>query len=146
MNGKVKLFYVSDVAYLPPYRIPARCRHSDILKMILINCRDLSFNTHYSHIKAHQDDHKSFQTLSRKAQLNCICDNAAKFRIMADGRDRPEHGKLFPLETVGIFIRGEKMTTDTGGSIRYWAHFQLAQEYYHSHNILSHEQFDAIDW
>ncbi len=70
---------LNRVSYLPPYRIPSRCRHSDILKTILINCRDLSFNTHYSHIKAHQDDQQSFQNLSRKAQLNCICDHAAKF-------------------------------------------------------------------
>jgi hypothetical protein len=137
---------LNRVAYLPPYRIPARCRHSVILKMILLNCRDLSFNTHYSHVKAHQDEQKSFQNLSRKAQLNCICNNAAKFRIMADGREKPEQGKLFPLETVGIFVGGEKMTTDTGGSIRYWAHFQLAREYYHDHHIPSHEQFDANDW
>ena len=28
---------------LPPYRIPTRCRHSDILKTILVNYGDLSF-------------------------------------------------------------------------------------------------------
>jgi hypothetical protein len=123
-----------------------QCRHSNILKTILINCRDLSFNTHYSHIKAHQDDQQSFQNLSRKAQLNCICDHAAKFRIAADGIKKPEQSRLFPLESVGVFVHGEKMTSDMGGSIRYWAHYQLAREYYHKHNILSHEQFDVIDW
>jgi hypothetical protein len=44
------------VTYLPLYQIPSRCRHSDILKAILVNCRDLTFTTYYSHIKAHQDD------------------------------------------------------------------------------------------
>ncbi len=38
------------------------------------------------------------------------------------------------------------MTSDTGGSIRYWAHHQLARNYYQTENILSHKQFDAIDW
>jgi hypothetical protein len=57
---------------------------------------------------------------------------------------RPE--ELFPLETVGVYVRGEKMTSDTGESIRYWAHHQLARNYYQEQNILSHEQFDAIDW
>jgi hypothetical protein len=137
---------LNRVSYLPPYRIPSQCRHSDILKTILINCRDLSFNTHYSHIKAHQDDQQSFQNLSRKVQLNCICDHAAKFRIAADGIKKPEQSRLFPLESVGVFVHGEKMTSDMGGSIRYWAHYQLAQECYHEHNILSHEQFDVIDW
>ena len=84
LKGEVEI--VSDclgalnrVTYLPPYRIPSRCRHSDILKNILVHCRDLSFATTYSHIKAYQDDHTSFKNLDRKAQLNCICDHAAKF-------------------------------------------------------------------
>jgi hypothetical protein len=66
------------VTYLPPYRIPSRCRHLDILKTILVHCRSLLFTTYYSHIKAHQDDWVLFSNLSRKAQLNCICDHAAK--------------------------------------------------------------------
>jgi hypothetical protein len=133
------------VSYLPPHRIPLRCWHSDILKTILVNCRDLSFTTYYSHIKVHQDDQTSFQNLSRKAQLNCICNHAAKFHIAMDGTERPESEKMFPLEPVGVFVQGEKMTSDTGGHIRYWAHHQLAWAYYHEHNLLSHKQFNAID-
>jgi hypothetical protein len=136
---------LNRVSFLPPYRIPSRCRHSDILKNILVHCRDLSFATRYSHIKAHQDDHTSFKNLDRKAQLNCICDHAAKFRIATDRQHQPAPGTLFPLETVGVYVRGEKMTSDTGGSIRYWAHHQLARNYYQEHKILSHDQFDAID-
>ncbi len=151
LKGSVEI--VSDclgaldrVSHLPPHRIPSRCRHSNILKTILVNCRDLSFTTYYSHIKAHQDNQMSFQNLSRKAQLNCICNHAVKFYIATDGTKRPESGKMFPLEPVGVFIQGEKMTSDTGGHIHYWAHYQLAQAHYHEHNLLSHKQFDAIDW
>jgi hypothetical protein len=133
------------VSYLPPHRIPSRCQHTNILKTILVNCRDLSFTTYYPHIKAHQDDHTSFQNLSRKAQLNCICNHAEKFCIATDGTKQPESEKMFPLKPMGVFIQGEKMTSDTGGHIRYWAHHQLALAYYHEHNLLSH-QFDAIDW
>ncbi len=61
------------VTDLPPYRIPSRCKHSAILKNILVNCRSLSFTTYYSHVKAHQDELVSFANLSQKAQLNCIC-------------------------------------------------------------------------
>jgi hypothetical protein len=57
------------VTDLPSYRIPARCKHSDILKNILVNCRGLSFTTYYSHVKVHQDDSVSFANLSRK--LGC---------------------------------------------------------------------------
>jgi hypothetical protein len=112
LKGKVEI--VSDclgalnrVTYLPPYRIPSRCRHSDILKNILVHCKDLSFATTYSHIKAHQDDHTSFKNLDRKAQLNCICDHAAKFRIATDGQDQSTPGRLFPLEAVGVCSRRE---------------------------------------
>jgi hypothetical protein len=83
LSGSVEI--VSDclgalkrVTFLPLHRIPSRCRHLDILKTILVHCCELSFTTYYSHIKAHQDDNASFKKLSRKAQLNCICNHAAK--------------------------------------------------------------------
>ncbi len=83
LSGSVEI--VSDclgalkrVTFLPLYRIPLWCRHSNILKTILAHCCGLSFTTYYLHIKAHQDDNASFNKLSRKAQLNCICDHAAK--------------------------------------------------------------------
>ena len=121
LKGRVEI--VSDclgalnrVSYLPPYRIPSRCRHSDILKNIIVHCRDLSFATYYTHIKAHQDDHTSFQNLDKKAQLNCICDHAAKFRIATDGQDRPAPGELFPLKTVGVYVQGGSPT----GESRRW--------------------------
>ncbi len=53
---------------------------------------------------------------------------------------------MFPFKSVGVFVQGEKMTYDTGGHIRHRAHHQLARTYYREHNLLSHEQFDAIDW
>ncbi len=83
LSGSVEI--VSDclgtlkrVTFLPLYRIQSRCCHSNILKTILVHCRGLSFTTYYLHIKAHQDDNASFNKLNRKAQLNCICDHAAK--------------------------------------------------------------------
>jgi hypothetical protein len=54
------------VTYLPPYHIPSRCCHSNILKTILIHCRGLSFTTQYTHVKAHQDDNAWFPTLAKK--------------------------------------------------------------------------------
>jgi hypothetical protein len=102
------------VTHLPPYRIPSRCHHWDILKMILVHCRGLSFTTYYSHIKAHQDGNASFSKLSRKAQLNCICNHAAKQRIATDGIQGAKSRGMFPLEPVGLFVHGEKMMSDTG--------------------------------
>jgi hypothetical protein len=66
------------IVHLPPYRIPSRCRHSDILKNILVNCQGSFFTAFWFHVKAHQDDSVSFAKLNRKAQLNCICDHTAQ--------------------------------------------------------------------
>ncbi len=151
LSGSVKIVLdclgmLKPMMYLPPYRVPSRCCHSDILKTILIHCQNLSFMTYYLHIKAHQDDNKSFAQLSRKAQLNCICNHAAKQRITIDGTERPALSCMFPLEPIGLFINREKMTSDTGSHIRFWAHYQLAQEFYKDQKILSYHQFDEVDW
>jgi hypothetical protein len=124
------------VTELPPYRIPSRCKHSNILKNILVNCRALSFTIHYLHMRAYQDDSTSFKNLSRKAQLNCICNHMAKQRIAIDGSGSYKSGRLFPLEPIGMFIQGEKLTSDTGKLLRFWAHRQLAREYYCSRDTI----------
>ena len=62
-------------------RIPTRCQHSDVLKNILVNCLNLSFDRQYRHVSAHQDDHNEFSSLSRPAQLNCAMDSLAKRTI-----------------------------------------------------------------
>jgi hypothetical protein len=76
------------VTYLPPYRIPSRCKHSNILKNILVNCQGLTFSIHYSHIKMHQDNTAAFDKLSRKSQLNCICNHLAKQRLNEEDTER----------------------------------------------------------
>ena len=134
------------VTYLPPYRTPSRCKHSDILKNILVNCRDLTFSVHYSHIKAHQDDTTAFDKLSRKLQLNCICNHLAK-QCLSDGVIEPKGGsQLFPLEPIGIFMGAEKLLSETGPLLQFHAHCQLARSLFHWKKILSHNEFDKVDW
>ncbi len=38
------------------------------------------------------------------------------------------------------------MTLETGEQIRFRAHHQLAQKFYHERKMLSYEQFDDVDW
>ena len=63
LSGSATILYfdclgaLGCVAKLPPYRIPSRCRHLDILKTIMVNCASLSFQWEYHHVAAHQDDH-----------------------------------------------------------------------------------------
>ena len=53
---------------------------------------------------------------------------------------------MFPLEPIGLFVQGKKMTSKTGGRICFWAQHQLAQMFYHNQKILSHDQFNSVDW
>jgi hypothetical protein len=133
------------VLKLPPYRIPSRCHHSDILKNILVHCRGMTFMLEYVHVKAHQDDNSSFNKLSRNTQLNCICDHAAKVWISTDGMEPTADCGMFPLEPIGIFVDGKKMTSDTSKHIKFWAHRQLARKYVYAHDILLSEQFDLVN-
>ena len=55
------LVTLGTVATLPTYRIPFRCKHSDILKNIMVNCRHLTFACSYSYVKAHKDDDMAYQ-------------------------------------------------------------------------------------
>ena len=62
-----------------------------------------------------------------------------------EGRELPSK-KTFPLEPVAIFVGNEKMTSDTGERIRFWAHRQLARQIFHSLNILPGKVFDEVAW
>jgi hypothetical protein len=49
LSGSVAIYSdcigaLGRVAKLPPYRIPSRCRHLDVLKTIMVNCASLSFH------------------------------------------------------------------------------------------------------
>ena len=75
LAGLVKVYSdclgaLSRVDDLPAFRIPSRCRHSDILKNILINCKELTFSLYFEHVDLHLDDHEELENLLRHQQLN----------------------------------------------------------------------------
>jgi hypothetical protein len=45
-----------------------------------------------------------------------------------------------------MFIQGEKLTSNTGKLLRFWAHRQLAREYYCSRDTILYDQFDETNW
>jgi hypothetical protein len=51
---------------------------------------------------------------------------------------------LFPLEPIGVFIKGAKLLSDTGQQIRFHAHCQLAKALFLRKKILSGEGFDKV--
>ncbi len=134
------------VVHLLPYRISSCCKHSDILENILINCRDLTFTLHYLHVKAHQDDNVTFDKLSRKSQLNCICDHLAKQRISNLAQQQQRNNSLFPLEPISVFIGGTKLSSDTCQLIQFHAHRQLAKALFLQKKILSGNGFHKVGW
>jgi hypothetical protein len=66
------------VQNLLPSRVPSRLAHSDVLKNILVNCNNLTFERYYLHVLAHQDNNVDYGDLSRPAQLNVNMDYNAK--------------------------------------------------------------------
>ena len=137
---------LDKVSSLPPRRIPSRCQHSDILKNIMVNCSDLTFTLRYNHVRAHQDDHEAYHKLLRPAQLNTVADLHAKRELWdLEGEDTPPQ-QAFPLEPVTVFAGESKITSDTLGRLRYWAHRRLASDSFFKLKSLSPEGFEEVAW
>ena len=151
LTGSVHIYLdclgaLNKVEHLPPHHIPSQCRHSDILKNIMVNFSDLSFWRIFSHVKAHQDDTKDFASLNRLAQLNCVCDSEAKTAILHTDLVNIPRQQAFPLEPITLFIDGRKVTTESGPSIRFAAQCKEAREVFAERGILFGDQFDEVAW
>jgi hypothetical protein len=127
---------LNKVKNLPPHRIPSKCRHSDVLKMIMIQCSAMSFDRLFSHVPAHQDDIEDFESLSQEAQLNCACDFGAKRVLLNHNPDDLPWQQQFPLEPISVWAGREKMTSDTGSSVRFHTHKNLARKEFNAAGIL----------
>ena len=151
LRGSIRVYSdckgaLDKVKHLPPRRLPSQCRHSDILKNILVNCSSLTFKLEYEHIEAHQDEHTKFSRLTRPAQLNCAVDAGAK-RALLDVVDTATPEKRgFPLEPITCYIGKEKLTSNSGDLLWFWAHRRLAREALVDSNVLNIRQFDVIAW
>ena len=151
ITGSVQIFSdclgaLEKVENLPPYRIPSRCSHGDILKNILVNCSNLTFARTFSHVKGHQDDHASYLDLDRPAQLNCQMDHQAKRLIWDWNPHSVGVTKRFPLEPICIMIGNNKVTANNCDSLRFWVNSKIARSIFHEKKILFAHQFDAVDW
>ncbi len=134
------------VAKLPPYRIPSRCRHSDILKTIMVNCASLSFHREYHHVAAHQDNHTWWEDLTQAAQLNSAKEAGAKAILRSQDVTNLPPQEAFPLKPIRMFVEGKKMTSDTGAHIRYAAGRQIARSFFHQTSRMFTDAFDEVDW
>jgi hypothetical protein len=137
---------IGSVGSLPTLKIPARLKHSDILKNILVNCSDLSFRVEYQHIRAHQDDKTAFHLLSRPAQLNCAVDAGAKKQLLELDPTAPPRQHRFPLEPIVCFAGTWKLTASMSWFMRFHAHKQLARTALSNMEVLTTRQFNEIAW
>jgi hypothetical protein len=69
LTGKITMYSDCEgaldmVSNLPEKRLSARCKHSDVLKNILLHRAELPFTIEMIHVEAHQDDKMDFHLLS----------------------------------------------------------------------------------
>jgi hypothetical protein len=112
----------------------------------MVNCANLSFQREYLHVAAHQDDHTRWEDMSRAAQLNSACDAGAKAILRSQDVTNLPPQKGFPLELICMFVKGKKMTSDTGAHIRYAAGRQVARSFFHQSSRMFTDAFDEVDW
>jgi hypothetical protein len=139
---------LSRITSLPDNRIPSGCKHSDILKVIMMHCKHFTFDCEYIHVDAHQDEQTPYAQLTRKSQLNCCMDSLAKQVIwLLMGEELPTQEAL-PLEPVAVFVGGEKMTSGSEDNLRFWCHRALAKESFAHRKVkvLNGEQFEEVHW
>jgi hypothetical protein len=101
----------------------------------------MTFDCLFSHVSAHQDDIEEFENLLHEAQLNCVCDFDAKQVLLSQNPDDLPRQQQFPLKPISVWAGKEKMTSDTGSSVRFHAHKTLAQEEFNAAGILSFQKF-----
>lgn len=154
LDGSVHIFSdclgaLGRVENLPPHRIPSRCRHSDILKTIMVNCSSLSFKRYFSHVSAHTMDNATAEEFNKQpleVRYNSAMDYGAKCELWDLDPDDPPDQQPFPLESMCMFVREEKMTSDTASHIRFHAHRELAKDFFEEYEVLDREQFEEVDW
>jgi hypothetical protein len=112
----------------------------------MVNCSNLSFKRFFSHVKAHQDDHMDHDEMEREAQLNSACDLAAKRKLVNTVVEGIPTQQPFPLETAAVFIGPQKLTTESGDTVRFSIQYQEARELFAKQRILQPDQFDLVDW
>jgi hypothetical protein len=70
----------------------------------------------------------------------------AKQRISNLAQLQQQDNSLFPLKPIEVFIKGAKLSSDTGQQIRFHVHCQLAKAMFLRKKILSGKGFNKIGW
>jgi hypothetical protein len=85
------------------------------------------FSVRYSHVPAHQDAHEAYDTLHRLAQLNHLSSGTSKEVVRGWVGEDILPQRVFPLESLAVYVDSNMLPTCTGDKLRFWAHKQLAE-------------------
>jgi hypothetical protein len=95
-------------------------------------------------VKAHQDDSVDFNLLHQLVQLNCMVDASTKQEILNEDVMALLRQQHFSKEPICCFVGKEKMTSDTGPLLQFWAYKQIARDVFAHCKIFNPEQFDLV--
>ncbi len=105
----------------------------------------------YIHVYGHMDQHLLWTQLSLTQQLNCMSDTLAKQAVSSaiiEGYNNG-HTQLLPREDVVLLVRGDKITGDISGPLRFHASKAVARMY-HIHQRKkgkwTQAQFKEVGW
>ena len=107
-------------------------------------------NFKYVHVYGHMDQYLEWEQLTLIQQLNCVCDNLAKWAITTATLPgyHSRQSQLIPKEDVVLIIWGNKVT----GNISYPLRFHTSKEVVCQHlgmrrrDKWSNDKFNAVDW
>jgi hypothetical protein len=105
----------------------------------------------YIHVYGHMDQHLLWTQLSLTQQLNYVCDTLAKQTVSStiiEGYNKG-HTQILPREDVALLVRGDKITGNISGPLRFHASKVVARKY-HTHQRKkgkwTQAQFEEVDW
>ena len=80
---------------------------------------------------------EEFNAQPIEVRYNCAMDYGAKCELWDLDPEYPPDQPPFPLEPICMFVREEKMTSDTASHIRFHAHRELAKAFFKESGIRS---------
>ena len=106
----------------------------------------VGFEVRYEHIKAHQDDVKSFDDLELMSQLNVMADQLAKRHLLTAVKEEDFIVSRFPNERCRVYCDGRKIHSSVRSMLyQVWGR-KIAREILVDKGVLDEEGFALVNW
>ena len=129
-------------------KVPISTAHVDLIRAIRVLKSKLPVTVYFEHIYGHQDDHWSFETLPRLAQLNVEMDQYAKDRLVHLYTHPPPNPCPSTIAHEGwqCSVNNAKLTSHPAGAIRRAVFGTKLCNYLTGKQCLTRSAFFNIDW